>query len=99
MGTPDVSNWFFSDAGDARRYDHRQALQHVAVPTLVIGGDSDPVFSPAATMELADAFPAGIAQAHVLNQCGHGPARDRPDETLILIRAFLQRVGQTSLAT
>ena len=93
---PDVSDWFFSDAGDARRYDYREALKATHVPALIIGGNRDPVFSPAATHELAHAFPPGMAEAHVLERCGHGPARDRPHATLELIRAFVTSVARST---
>jgi pimeloyl-ACP methyl ester carboxylesterase len=94
---PEVSAWFFSDAGDARVYDHRDALGHVHVPALVIGGACDPVFSTRATLELAQSFPEGVAEVHILDECGHGPARDRPDLTLSLIEHFTRRVAQADM--
>jgi proline iminopeptidase len=88
---PAVLDHFF--AGEAHRYDHRAGLAAVDIPTLVIGGSEDPVMSPRLTRELADAFPPGRAQCAVLERCGHGPARDRAEETFALILRFLVQVA------
>lgn len=88
---PAVLDHFF--AGEAHSYDHRAGLAEVDIPALVIGGTHDPVMSPRLTEELAAAFAPGLAECAVLEQCGHGPARDRPEATYDLIMRFLERVG------
>ena len=88
---PAVLDHFF--AGEAHRYDHRAALAGVTIPALVIGGTHDPVMSPRLTEELAASFAPGLAECAVLEQCGHGPARDQPELTYALIARFLARVA------
>lgn len=88
---PAVLDHFF--AAEAHAYDHRAGLAGVTIPALVIGGTDDPVMSPTLTRELAAAFPAGLAEVAVLEQCGHGPARDQPEATFALIADFVARVA------
>lgn len=89
---PAVLDHFF--AGEAHRYDHRAALAGVDLPVLVIGGTEDPVISPRLVCELGESFPPGRASTVILDACGHGPARDRPEDTHALIRNFLDSLGR-----
>jgi len=90
---PDVTDHFFSDAGDGRKFDFRGDLSRVRAPTLVIGGDADPVITPSAVRELAAAFAPGVASCTIFENCGHGPARDRPEETIDLLRSFVDSLA------
>jgi proline iminopeptidase len=95
---PDVLDHFFSGRGDAHRFDFRAGLAGVTVPTLIIGGDSDPVVPPEAVRELAASFPASVVRLQIFEQCGHGPARDRPVEALAAIRAFVRQIAESDTA-
>jgi proline iminopeptidase len=88
---PAVMDHFFS--GESNTFDYRNALAAVKVPTLVIGGDSDPATSAVAARELGNCFAPGIAQTIILNQCGHGPMRDQPEETLRILRDYLDGIS------
>lgn len=90
---PMIRDHFFSEAGDAHSFDFRPDLHRVTVPTLIMAGDQDPVTSHHGAMEMAAAFAPGIAQLEILDNCGHGPARDRPDVALDMIRDFVKRVA------
>jgi pimeloyl-ACP methyl ester carboxylesterase len=89
----DVLDHFFSERGEAHSFDFRGRLSAVEVPTLVIGGDADPVMPPASLAEMADSFRPGLATLRIFEQCGHGPARDRPDEAIPLLRQFIESRG------
>jgi pimeloyl-ACP methyl ester carboxylesterase len=90
---PHVLEHFFSDAGDGRRFDHRPHLKRLTAPTLILGGEADPVISAEAVQEAGAAFADGVATVVVYDQCGHGPTRDRPDLALPDLRRFIQRVA------
>jgi pimeloyl-ACP methyl ester carboxylesterase len=90
---PDVLDYFFSDAGEARSFDFRAELARVTAPTLVLGGDTDPVISAAAVRELAASFAPGVARMVIFDECGHGPARDQPEAALAVLRDFISEVG------
>nr|WP_047166159.1 alpha/beta hydrolase [Sphingomonas sp. Y57] len=89
---PHVLDHFFRIGGEAHSLDFRQMLPGLVAPALVVGGDRDPVILPAALRELGDSFSPGVAATHILEGCGHGPARDRPAEALALIRDFIAKV-------
>ena len=71
--------------------DLEKWLHRIDVPTLIIWGDQDKIF-PA---EYASAFKELIpqAQVEVLDQCGHVPHMDRPDQFYPIITSFLSKVA------
>jgi pimeloyl-ACP methyl ester carboxylesterase len=89
---PDVRDHFFSEAGDAHRIDYRASLGRLTAPTLVIGGEEDPVTTARACRELGASFAQGVAETIVLERCGHGPTRDRPEVALPILRDFIRRI-------
>ena len=70
--------------------DLRPGLETVTVPTLVLAGAEDPVTPTLCAEEIAVARGPG-AELHILENAGHGPHRDRPEDTEALMRAFLLR--------
>ncbi|MGE0667002.1 MAG: alpha/beta fold hydrolase [Sphingomonadales bacterium] len=71
------------------RPDSRPLLETINVPTLVAVGDDDRVTPPDTARDIS----RGIAgsELHVLRDCGHLPALERPDETSALLRGWLAR--------
>jgi pimeloyl-ACP methyl ester carboxylesterase len=67
--------------------DLRALLRTIDVPTMVVGGASDPVFSPGWNRRTADAIPG--ATFHLLPDVGHTPHEERPDLLLPVLRRFL----------
>jgi pimeloyl-ACP methyl ester carboxylesterase len=67
-------------------------LGAIAVPSLVIGGSADPMFSPDT---LRDAVVAPLAGATLeLIDCGHEIPIEAPDELAALIEAFLASLSR-----
>ena len=66
-------------------------LHRIDIPTLILWGGQDKIF-PA---EYATAFKELIphAQMEILNQCGHVPHMDRPDEFYPRLKSFLSEVA------
>jgi pimeloyl-ACP methyl ester carboxylesterase len=91
---PAVRDHFFSPRGDVHHFDFRAGLAAVDVPVLVIAGDSDPVTPAEGAAEMAASFVPGIARLEIFERCGHGPARDRPDVALDVIRDFVRSLSQ-----
>lgn len=73
--------------------DLRGDVPKIAVPTLVLCGELDPMTPPQFSQEIIELLPPGLGQLQVLDRCGHGTFRDRPDETERLLRAFLATEG------
>lgn len=86
---PDVLDHFFSATGEAHRMDFRGRVRSIVAPTLIIGGDSDPVVPASAIFELAESFAPGVATAKIFDHCGHGPTRDQPEQALQIMRGFI----------
>ncbi|GAB3679865.1 alpha/beta hydrolase [Salinarchaeum chitinilyticum] len=72
---------------DGVRTHYEEQLGELAVPTLVINGDSDPLiplaWAEAAVAEIPD------AELAVIEDCGHWPPRERPEAFLDALVAFL----------
>ncbi len=61
----------------AARIDSRPSLPAIAVPTLVLVGDSDPLTPPDRSKEMAAAIPN--AKLVVIPECGHGSTLEQPE--------------------
>ncbi|OIH94182.1 MULTISPECIES: alpha/beta fold hydrolase [unclassified Curtobacterium] len=64
-------------------------LHAIAVPTLVLFGDSDRVVTPAYGRAVAAAIPS--ADFAIVSEAGHLPHLENPDATWVLLDAFLGR--------
>ena len=78
-------------AGDPYMQDPqlRGRLAEVAIPTLVIWGDSDRIASAVYGRAYADSF--GDARFELVNEAGHLPQIEQPAATFALIDAFSHR--------
>ena len=65
------------------------AYAALTCPTLIIGGDDDPMVPVECQIELARAFRPGIARFEQVEGAGHGVVADAPEKTFELIREFL----------
>ena len=75
-------------AGERRRFDFLPALHRIRCPTLVLGGDDDPV-TPIEDQEEIAAAIGPNARLERFRGCGHGILRDDPARMLAVVRAFL----------
>jgi 3-oxoadipate enol-lactonase len=64
-----------------------EGLRQVAIPVLVVSGDSDAGAPPSAGAEIAALVPA--AEMVVLAECGHQPALQQPNAFADVLRGFL----------
>lgn len=83
----DVTAHFFQ--GEIRTMDARASLARIACPTLVTGGDYDPITPVACAEEIFAALPKGLAQLEIVKGAGHGVHRDAPDKAEEIYRRFL----------
>lgn len=70
------------------RRDAMDVLRHIDVPTVIAVGDVDRVTPPAHAEEMHHEI--GHSTMHVLSDCGHMPALERPQETSVLLRTWLE---------
>ena len=62
-------------------------IAQIRSPTLILGGELDPITPVADLEDLAAAIPG--SHLEVLPGAGHGVFRDRPSEALAIIREFI----------
>ena len=75
--------------GEGHSFDMLADLSRIACPTLVIGGEDDPMTPIEAQADIAAALPKHLARFERFPECGHGIVADAPDEYLAMIRAFV----------
>lgn len=86
---PDVLHWFNRPDGEGRSFDLRPTLPRIACPTLVFGGEDDPMTPIESQEEIAALLPPALVRFERFPGCGHGVVHDNPQGALDLIRAFV----------
>lgn len=86
---PEVNIWFTRPGGEGRTYDLVPALGRVQCPTLVMGGEEDPMTPIACQGEIAAALPWHLVRFERFPGCGHGVVNDAPERAMAVIREFI----------
>lgn len=77
-------------AGDGTALtNYSDRLESLSVPTLLVHGAEDPLFPVEWSVRAAERLPN--AELEVLEDCGHWPTRERPEQFNGILRAFLER--------
>jgi pimeloyl-ACP methyl ester carboxylesterase len=83
----EVGNHFFRNEGFTA--DLFPELPNIRCPTLVLGGELDPITPVADSQDIAAAIPQ--AEVRIFEGAGHGVFRDQPEEAIAVIREFIAR--------
>ena len=86
---PEVNLWFTRPDGEGRTYDLRPALSRVQCPTLVMGGEEDPMTPIVCQEDIAAALPPRLVRFERFPGCGHGVVHDAPERAMAVIREFI----------
>jgi pimeloyl-ACP methyl ester carboxylesterase len=86
---PEVNLWFTRPGGEGRRYDLLPALRGVQCPTLVMGGEEDPMTPIVCQEKIAAALPPHLVRFERFAGCGHGVVHDAPERAMAVIREFI----------
>jgi pimeloyl-ACP methyl ester carboxylesterase len=81
----EVGNHFFRNEGF--KVDLFTELANIRCPTLVLGGELDPITPVADSQDIAAAIPQ--AEVRIFEGAGHGVFRDQPEEAVAVIREFI----------
>ncbi len=76
--------------GEGRTMNLLPGLANVRCPTLVLGGELDPVCPIELQAEIAAALPREHVRFERFASCGHGVFRDDPERGFAVIRSFVQ---------
>jgi proline iminopeptidase len=89
IGNEDLTWHYLRDEGGCISDDLLPGLASVRCPTLVMGGEDDPVTTIDDMADIAAALPPHLVRFERIPDCGHGPFFDRPEHTLKIIREFI----------
>ena len=90
VANPAVLVHFLGPRGEIRRFDMLADLARIACPTLVLGGEEDPMIPIEDQEDIAAAIPAEHLYAfRRFPNAGHGPYRDDPAAVFPVIRDFI----------
>ncbi len=86
-----IVNSALSEPGLAlmRRFNVLDQLAKINCPTLVCVGSLDPITPVAASREIVEALPVGVARLEVVEGAGHFPWRDKPDTYWTILTEFV----------
>jgi proline iminopeptidase len=76
-------------AGEDQTFDLLPDLPRIQCPTLVLGGEDDPVCPIEDQADIANALPRHLVRFERFAKCGHGVYRDDPDRAFEIVREFL----------
>jgi proline iminopeptidase len=88
---PEVQHWFTRPEGESHRFNMLADLARIKCPTLVLGGEDDPIHPIDSQADIAAALPAHLVQFERFADCRHAVVPDAPERAMAVLRAFLGR--------
>jgi proline iminopeptidase len=90
VGKPEVGlHWFARPDGESHTFNMFPELHRIQCPTLVLGGEDDPMHPIESQADIAAALPAHLVQFQRFANCGHAVIPDSPERGMAAIRAFI----------
>jgi pimeloyl-ACP methyl ester carboxylesterase len=84
-----VLHWFTRPGGESRAFNMFPALGRIQCPTLVLGGEDDPMLPIECQADIAAALPPHLVQFERFANCGHAVVPDAPERAMAVIRDFI----------
>jgi pimeloyl-ACP methyl ester carboxylesterase len=91
VSRPEVLQWFTRPGGESLTFDLFPDLHRIRCPTLVMGGEDDPIHPIESQAELASALPPHLVQFERFPGCRHAVVPDAPERAMAVIRDFIER--------
>jgi proline iminopeptidase len=85
----EIIPWFEQPDGEGAVFDLQHELSAIRCPTLVMGGDEDPITPVEEQQEIVDALSPGVGRLARFAGCGHGVVRDDPEAAFRRIAEFI----------
>jgi pimeloyl-ACP methyl ester carboxylesterase len=89
VSRPEVLQWFSRPGGESGSFNFFPDLHRIQCPTLVLGGEDDPMLPIECQADLAAALPGHLVRFERFANCGHSCMQDAPEQTLAAIRSFI----------
>jgi pimeloyl-ACP methyl ester carboxylesterase len=87
----EVLRWFTRPGGEGDSYDMRGDVGRIQCPTLVLGGEDDPIHPIESQADIAAALPSHLVRFERFANCRHAVVTDAPERAMAVIREFIQR--------
>ena len=94
VNRPEVLQWFAKPGGESHTYNFFPDLHRIQYPTLVLGGEDDPIHPIESQADIAAALPPHLVQFERFANCRHACMQDAPERTLAVIRDFITKPKQ-----
>jgi proline iminopeptidase len=91
VGRPEVLQWFTRSEGESASFNMLAQLSGIRCPTLVLGGEDDPIHPIESQADIAKALPPHLVQFERFADCRHAVIPDAPERALAVIRDFIMR--------
>jgi proline iminopeptidase len=91
ISRPDVLRWFSKPGGESQSFDMLADLGRIKCPTLVLGGEDDPIHPIESQADIAAALPPRLVQFERFAGCRHAVIPDAPERAFAVIRDFILR--------
>jgi len=74
-----------------KKYKMQEVIKQIKTPALLIWGNNDPITPP----EIGEEFHTLLinSELHFLENCGHVPTQEKPNEVIALIKSFFYKVN------
>jgi pimeloyl-ACP methyl ester carboxylesterase len=89
VGNPEVLQWFTKPGGEDHAFNMIADLARIQSPTLVMGGEEDPMTPIECQADIAAALPPHLVRFEHFPGCGHAVVPDAPEPALAMIRDFI----------
>jgi pimeloyl-ACP methyl ester carboxylesterase len=86
----EVLRWFVKPGGESRTFNLFPDLDRIRCPTLVMGGEDDPIHPIESQADIAAALPAHLVQFERFANCRHAVVTDAPERAMAVIRDFIR---------
>src|ERR1019366_3770233 len=87
----EVLRWFTKPGGESHTFNMFGDLERIRCPTLVLGGEDDPIHPIESQADIAAALPSHLVQFERFPDCGHAVVTDAPERAMAVIRDFIAR--------
>ena len=87
----EVQHWFTKPGGESHTFNMFPDLGHIQCPTLVLGGEDDPMLPIECQADIAAALPAHLVRFERFADCGHAVVPDAPERAMAVIRDFIEQ--------
>ena len=91
VNRPEVLQLFTGPGGESETFNMFPDLHRIQCPTLVMGGEDDPMHPIESQADIAAALPPQLVQFERFANCGHAVVPDAPERAMALLREFILR--------